>query len=59
MEAVPPAQVPAAPSTAAGTLPSTRPHVPDDFTALVWEWLREPDTHTAWQLWHALPDGGR
>lgn len=56
MEAVPPAQVPAAPSTAAGTSPTPDP-VPDDFTAQVWQWLREPDDLVAWRLWLALPDG--
>jgi hypothetical protein len=58
VEAVPPAQVPAAPSTAAGTSPKPDP-APADFTARVWQWLREPDELAAWQLWHDLPDGGR
>lgn len=54
MEAVPPAQVPAAPSTAAGTSPNP---APAEFRARVWQWLREPDERVAWQLWHDLPDG--
>lgn len=58
MEAIPPAQVPATMATVAGTSP-TPDAAPADFTARVWQWLREPDELAAWRLWLDLPDGGQ